>query len=54
MVSSLLHHMWTAPTLALIVTYLLWVEAGVAGLIGIIPVFLVVPLQSKYLIKTYL
>ncbi|KAI4466028.1 atp-binding cassette sub-family c [Holotrichia oblita] len=45
-VSIFIHHMWLAPTSALIVTYLLWREAGLAGIIGIIPVFLVVPLQS--------
>ncbi|XP_022904684.2 ATP-binding cassette sub-family C member 4-like isoform X1 [Onthophagus taurus] len=45
-VSVFIHHMWVAPTSAIIVTYFLWVEAGVAGIIGIIPVFLVVPLQS--------
>lgn len=48
LVSILIHHMWVAPTSALIVTYFLWAEAGIAGIIGIIPVFLVVPLQSKY------
>ncbi|KAF5307736.1 hypothetical protein FQR65_LT06607 [Abscondita terminalis] len=45
-VSIFIHHMWVAPTTSLIVTYLLWVEAGYAGLIGMIPVFLVAPLQS--------
>ncbi|KRT80296.1 ABC transporter ATP-binding protein, partial [Oryctes borbonicus] len=45
-VSIFIHHMWLAPTSALIVTYLLYREAGLAGVIGIIPVFLVVPLQS--------
>ena len=45
--SILIHHMWIAPTSALIITYLLWTEAGIAGLIGIIPVFIVVPVQSK-------
>ncbi|RZB39027.1 multidrug resistance-associated protein [Asbolus verrucosus] len=45
-VSMLIHHMWVAPTSALIVTYLLYDAAGYAGIIGIAPVFLVVPLQS--------
>lgn len=39
--------MWVAPTSALIVAYLLYDAAGYAGLIGIAPVFLVVPLQSN-------
>jgi ATP-binding cassette subfamily C (CFTR/MRP) protein 4 len=41
-----IHHMWVAPTSALIVAYLLYDSAGYAGIIGIAPVFLVVPLQS--------
>ncbi|KAJ8979911.1 hypothetical protein NQ317_005347 [Molorchus minor] len=45
-VSIFIHHMWIAPTSALVVTYFLYVEAGYAGAIGILPVFLVVPLQS--------
>lgn len=45
--SILIHPMWVAPTSAIIVTYLLWNTAGYAGIIGIIPVFLVVPLQSN-------
>lgn len=47
-VSIFIHHMWVSPTAALIVMYFLWVEAGYAGVIGMIPVYLVVPLQSKY------
>ncbi|XP_044267576.1 ATP-binding cassette sub-family C member 4-like [Tribolium madens] len=45
-VSVVIHHMWVAPTSAIIVAYLLYDAAGYAGLIGIAPVFLVVPLQS--------
>lgn len=45
-VSIFIHHMWVAPLSAIIVTYFLWAEAGLAGIIGIVPVFLVVPLQS--------
>lgn len=45
-VSIFIHHMWVAPTSAICVAYFLWVEAGYAGIIGIIPVFLVLPLQS--------
>ncbi|KAF5275656.1 hypothetical protein FQA39_LY06768 [Lamprigera yunnana] len=45
-VSIFIHHMWVAPTTSLIVLYFLWSEARYAGLIGMIPVFLVAPLQS--------
>ncbi|KAK4880096.1 hypothetical protein RN001_008242 [Aquatica leii] len=45
-VSIFIHHMWIAPTTSLIVTYFLWTEASYAGLIGMIPVFLIAPLQS--------
>lgn len=45
--SIFVHPMWVAPTSAIIVACLLWNSAGAAGLIGIIPVFIVVPLQSK-------
>ncbi|KAJ8918369.1 hypothetical protein NQ315_008063 [Exocentrus adspersus] len=45
-VSIFVHHMWVAPTSALIVMYFLYAEAGYAGALGMLPVFLVVPLQS--------
>ncbi|XP_017768861.1 PREDICTED: multidrug resistance-associated protein 4-like [Nicrophorus vespilloides] len=58
-VSILIHHMWVAPLSSCIVTYFLWSEAGLAGIIGILPVLLVVPLQvhtgklsSKYRRRT--
>lgn len=48
-VSMFLHAMWTAPLMALIVGYLLWVEVRWAGMIGIVIVFIVVPIQSECL-----
>ncbi|KAJ8951065.1 hypothetical protein NQ318_003763 [Aromia moschata] len=45
-VSIFIHHMWVAPTAAIIVTYFLYAEAGYAGILGILPVFLVVPVQG--------
>lgn len=45
-VSIFIHPMWVCPLTALIVAYFLWADAGLAGVIGIVPVFLVVPLQS--------
>ncbi|XP_031329087.1 multidrug resistance-associated protein 4-like [Photinus pyralis] len=44
--SVFVHHMWVAPTTAVIVMYLLWKEADYCGLIGMIPIFLICPLQS--------
>lgn len=49
-VSVFIHHMWVSPLISLIVMVLLWKDAGYAGLIGLIPAFLVAPLQGKDLI----
>lgn len=46
-VTMFLNSMWTAPLLTLIVGALLWIEIGIAGMIGIVIVFIVVPIQSK-------
>lgn len=46
LVSILANYMWVAPTTSLCVIYFLWVEAGYAAIIGIIPFFIVLPLQS--------
>ncbi|XP_055676611.1 ATP-binding cassette sub-family C member 4-like [Lutzomyia longipalpis] len=46
LVSILVHMMWASPLMAMIVGYLLWLEAGWAGFVGIMIVFTVVPLQS--------
>lgn len=46
-VTVFLNSMWTAPLLTIIVGALLWVEIGMAGMIGIGIVFIVVPIQSK-------
>ncbi|XP_078045915.1 putative multidrug resistance-associated protein lethal(2)03659 isoform X1 [Augochlora pura] len=46
LVSIFIHHMWSAPLSGLIIAYLLYTEAGYAGLIGIAAVFIVVPIQS--------
>ncbi|XP_031835587.1 putative multidrug resistance-associated protein lethal(2)03659 isoform X2 [Nomia melanderi] len=46
LVSIFIHHMWSAPLSALIIAYFLYIEAGYAGLIGIVAVFVVVPIQS--------
>lgn len=53
-VSIFIHHMWVAPLSAVIIMYFLWTQAGLAGLIGMIPIFLVVPLQSMLCINYHL
>ncbi|KAG5875254.1 hypothetical protein JTB14_011933 [Gonioctena quinquepunctata] len=45
-VSIFIHHMWVAPTSAIIIMYFLYIEAGYAGILGIAAVFCVVPLQA--------
>ncbi|KAF5275659.1 hypothetical protein FQA39_LY06771 [Lamprigera yunnana] len=45
-VSIFIHHMWVGPTTTIIVVYFLWSQAGYAGIIGMIPVFIVAPLQG--------
>lgn len=49
LVSMFIHSMWTAPLMSIVVGYLLYVEAGWAGMIGIAMVFIVVPIQCKYI-----
>ncbi|XP_001604413.2 multidrug resistance-associated protein 4 isoform X1 [Nasonia vitripennis] len=46
LVSITLHHMWSAPISAVIISYFLYREAGWAGPIGMIAVFIVAPIQS--------
>lgn len=45
MVSIFLHSMWSAPMLSIIIGYFLWSEVGLPGLIGMIVIFVVTPLQ---------
>lgn len=47
LVSVFIHSMWSAPLFAIVVGYLLVVEVGWAGFVGILAVFLVVPIQCK-------
>lgn len=46
-VSMFLNSMWTAPLLSIIVGILLYYEIGIAGIIGMVIVFIVVPIQSE-------
>ncbi|XP_052868167.1 ATP-binding cassette sub-family C member 4-like [Anopheles cruzii] len=45
-VSVFLHSMWSAPLLAIIIGILLYIEIGVAGLIGMVVIAIVTPIQS--------
>uniref|UniRef100_A0A182NL50 Uncharacterized protein n=1 Tax=Anopheles dirus TaxID=7168 RepID=A0A182NL50_9DIPT len=45
-VSVFLHSMWSAPLLAIVIGVLLYAEIGVAGLIGMVVIFIVTPIQS--------
>lgn len=42
-----LHQMWVGPLTALVIMYLLYREASYAGIIGVLVVFIITPLQSK-------
>lgn len=44
--SMFLNAMWTAPLLVLTVGYLLWLEVQWAGMLGLLIVFIIVPIQS--------
>lgn len=48
LVSVFIHSMWSAPLFAIVVGYLLFQEVGYAGFVGILAVFLVVPIQCEY------
>lgn len=42
-----LHYLWSAPIGTLAIAYYLWLQAGISGLMGILAVLIVVPLQCK-------
>ncbi|XP_068086381.1 ATP-binding cassette subfamily C member 4-like [Anabrus simplex] len=46
LVSNYLHYMWSSPIVAVIITYLMWVQIGWSCFVGIAAVFVVVPLQA--------
>lgn len=49
--ATLMSAMWGAPLITLIAAILLWNEAKWAGMIGLIVVFIVVPLMSKSMLS---
>lgn len=52
LVSFLVHSMWSAPIMTVIIGYFLWLQARWAGMIGIAVVFFIVPIQCKYIWMT--
>lgn len=42
-----LNSIWISPLLTIIVAYLMWHKVGVAGLIGIMIIFIVAPILGK-------
>lgn len=45
--SMFFNAMWTAPLLVITVGYLLWIEVQWAGMLGLLVVFIIVPIQSN-------
>lgn len=50
-VSMFVNAMWSSPLITLIAAILLWREVQWAGLIGMVIVFIIVPVQSKFCVK---
>lgn len=46
--SYTVNSLWTSPLSAVIATYFLWQEAGLSGIVGVMIILIVAPLQSKY------
>ncbi|XP_066141508.1 ATP-binding cassette sub-family C member 4-like [Euwallacea fornicatus] len=46
LVTILVHHMWVSPLVTLIIMYLMWIDVGMAGIYGILIVFIVVAIQG--------
>lgn len=46
-VSVVLHPLWTSPLMTIVATYILWCQTRWSGMIGLMIVFLIVPLQSN-------
>lgn len=51
-VSLVIHPLWTSPLMTIVATYILWQETRWAGMIGLLIVFLIVPIQSKWITRT--
>lgn len=47
LISILLHYMWSAPLITVVVGYFLWLEARWAGMIGIAVVFVILIVQCE-------
>lgn len=47
LISVLLHYMWSAPLMTIIIGYFLWQEAKWAGIIGLAVIFFIVTVQCN-------
>lgn len=45
--SMFVNALWTGPLLLIAVGYLLWQEVQFAGMVGLLIVFIIVPIQSE-------
>lgn len=50
-ISVVLHPLWTSPLMTIVASYILWQRTGWAGMIGLVVVFLIVPIQSKVFVE---
>lgn len=46
--SYTVNSLWTSPIMTTIATYIIWKEVGISGIVGVLIVLSVVPLQSKF------
>lgn len=46
-VSLCVNSLWTSPLMAIFATYFLWTETGLAGMVGLLIILIVAPIQSK-------
>lgn len=51
--SIFVHPMWSSLVMTSVATYILWIETRWAGMFGLLIVFLIVPIQSKFVLYSY-
>lgn len=44
-----LHSLWAAPSMAVIATYMLWIEMQWAGIFGVVTILVFATVQSMFL-----
>lgn len=47
-----MHFLWIGPITTVAVTYFVWLEVGVAALVGIAALLVFVPVQSEYTVSS--